>query len=75
MMQEKAGRDLIEDYATPIERISPTNQGCEILLWTFLDFTKIRLERKEEKIEEVNLTELATGAITTVQTLCHPDGC
>jgi signal transduction histidine kinase len=32
-----------------------------------LDFTKIRLERKEEKIQEVNLSEVASGAIVTVQ--------
>jgi two-component system sensor histidine kinase/response regulator len=32
-----------------------------------LDFTKIRLERKEEKIEEVNLKEIASTAIVTVQ--------
>ena len=32
-----------------------------------LDFTKIRLERKEEKIEEVDLAEVASGAIITVQ--------
>ena len=32
-----------------------------------LDFTKIRLERKEEKIQEVNLAEVAKGAIVTAQ--------
>jgi signal transduction histidine kinase len=32
-----------------------------------LDFTKIRLERKEEKIQEVDLASVASGAIVTVQ--------
>jgi signal transduction histidine kinase len=37
------------------------------LIMDLLDFTKIRLERKEEKIQEVNLKDIATGAIVTVQ--------
>jgi signal transduction histidine kinase len=32
-----------------------------------LDFTKIRLERKEEKIQEVDLAQVASNAIVTVQ--------
>jgi signal transduction histidine kinase len=32
-----------------------------------LDFTKIRLERKEEKIEEVHLSGIASNAIVTVR--------
>ena len=37
------------------------------LIMDLLDFTKIRLERKEEKIQEVNLSEIASTAIITVQ--------
>jgi signal transduction histidine kinase len=32
-----------------------------------LDFTKIQLERKEEKIQEVNLKEVASAAMATIQ--------
>jgi signal transduction histidine kinase len=32
-----------------------------------LDFTKIRLERKDEKIEEVHLSNIASNAIVTVR--------
>lgn len=67
MMQERQSGDLIEDYATPIERSLQRVQGMRNLIMDLLDFTKIRLERKEEKIQEVTLSELASDAIVTVQ--------
>ena len=67
MMQEKQAGDRIEDYATPIERSLQRIQGMRSLIMDLLDFTKIRLERKEEKIQEVDLAEVASDAIVTVQ--------
>ncbi len=67
MMQEKQAGDRIEDYTAPIERSLQRIQGMRNLILDLLDFTKIRLDRKEEKIEEVNLAEIASGAIVTVQ--------
>src|SRR5512133_1888103 len=67
MMQEKQAGELIDDYATPIERSLQRIQGMRNLIMDLLDFTKIRLERKEEKIQEVNLHEVASGAMVTVQ--------
>lgn len=67
MMQEKQAGDRIEDYSTPIDRSLQRVQGMRNLIMDLLDFTKIRLERKEEKIQEVNLSEVASGAIVTVQ--------
>lgn len=67
MMQEKQAGERIEDYAAPIERSLQRIQGMRNLIMDLLDFTKIRLERKEEKIQEVNLAEVATGAIVTAQ--------
>lgn len=67
MMQEKQAGELIDDYATPIERSLQRIQGMRNLIMDLLDFTKIRLERKEEKIQEVNLKDIASGAIVTVQ--------
>jgi len=67
MMQAKQAGDLVDDYATPIERSLQRIQGMRNLIMDLLDFTKIRLERKEEKIEEVNLAEVANNAIITVQ--------
>jgi two-component system, sensor histidine kinase and response regulator len=67
MMQEKQAGELVDDYATPIERSLQRVQGMRNLIMDLLDFTKIRLERKDEKIEEVNLREVASAAIVTVQ--------
>jgi two-component system, sensor histidine kinase and response regulator len=67
MMQEKQAGDRIEDYATPIERSLQRIHGMRSLIMDLLDFTKIRLERKEEKIQEVNMAEVASEAIVTVQ--------
>jgi two-component system, sensor histidine kinase and response regulator len=66
MMQEKQSGDKIEDYTTPIERSLQRIQGMRNLIMDLLDFTKIRLERKEEKIEEVHLSSIASNAIITV---------
>jgi two-component system sensor histidine kinase/response regulator len=67
MMQEKQAGDRIEDYATPIERSLQRIQGMRSLIMDLLDFTKIRLDRKEEKIQDVNLKEVASESIVTVQ--------
>ena len=67
MMQGKQAGELIDDYATPIERSLQRIQGMRNLIMDLLDFTKIRLERKEEKIQEVNLSEVASAAMITVQ--------
>jgi len=67
MMQEKQSGDRIEDYTTPIERSLQRIQGMRNLIMDLLDLTKIRLERKEEKIEEVHLSNIASNAIITVR--------
>ena len=67
MMQEKQAGDRIEDYATPIERSLQRIHGMRSLIMDLLDFTKIRLDRKEEKIQEVNLASVASESIVTVQ--------
>ncbi|MCU0472335.1 MAG: ATP-binding protein [Bacteroidales bacterium] len=67
MMQEKQAGNRIDDYATHIDRSLQRIQGMRNLIMDLLDFTKIRLERKEDKIQKVNLAEVASGAIVTVQ--------
>jgi len=67
MMQEKQAGDRIDDYATHIDRSLQRIQGMRNLIMDLLDFTKIRLERKEEKIQEVDLAEVARNAIGTVE--------
>jgi two-component system, sensor histidine kinase and response regulator len=67
MMQEKQAGDRIDDYAAAIDRSLQRIQGMRNLIMDLLDFTKIRLERKEEKIQEVNLMMVASNSIVTVQ--------
>src|SRR5512133_1888970 len=67
MMQEKQAGDKIDDYAVPIDRSLQRIEGMRHLIMDLLDFTKIRLERKEEKIQEVDLAQIASNAIVTVQ--------
>ncbi len=67
MMQEKQSGELIDDYANAIERSLQRVQGMRNLIMDLLDFTKIRLERKDEKIQEVDLEEIAKNSIVTVQ--------
>ncbi|MCX6332708.1 MAG: hybrid sensor histidine kinase/response regulator [Bacteroidia bacterium] len=67
MMQEKQAGDRIDDYADHIDRSLQRIQGMRNLIMDLLDFTKLRLEKKEEKIQEVDLTEVAKSAIVTVQ--------
>jgi two-component system sensor histidine kinase/response regulator len=67
MMQERQAGDRIEDYATPLERSLHRIQGMRNLIMDLLDFTKIRLDRKEEKIQEVYLSKVASDAIVTIQ--------
>lgn len=67
MMQEKQMGENICDYDTAVERSLQRIQGMRNLIMDLLDFTKIRLERKDEKIEPVNLSDIASGAIITVQ--------
>jgi len=67
MMQEKQAGDKIDDYITHIERSLQRIQGMRHLIMDLLDFTKIRLEIKEEKIQEVNIADIASVAIATIQ--------
>jgi two-component system, sensor histidine kinase and response regulator len=67
MIQEKQSGDLVDDYATPIERSLQRIQGMRNLIMDLLDFTKIRFERKEENIQDVHLKDIASAAMITVQ--------
>jgi len=67
MMKEKQAGDRIEDYANHIDRSLQRIQGMRNLIMDLLDFTKIRLEKKEDKIQKIDLARVAEGAIVTVQ--------
>jgi len=67
MMKEKQTGDKIDDYTNHIDRSLQRIQGMRTLIMDLLDFTKIRLEKKEDKVQEIDLAEVAKGAIVTVQ--------
>ena len=67
MMQGKQEGEKVEDYTEHIDRSLQRIQGMRNLIMDLLDFTKIRLERKDGKIEKVDLAVIASGAIVTVQ--------
>ena len=67
MMQEKQAGDMIDNYTDAIDRSLQRIQGMRNLIMDLLDFTKIRLEHKEEKIQEVDLAVIASNSIVTVQ--------
>lgn len=66
-MIEKQSGDMIDDYTTQIERSLQRIQSMRNLILDLLDFSKTRLERREDKVEKVDLTLVAKEAIVTVQ--------
>ncbi len=66
------GRELgenMEEYDQLLDRSQQRIEGMRSLIMDLLDFTKIRLERKEDKIERVNLKERAMLALSTINPL------
>lgn len=67
MMQEKQYGDNIDDYSVPIDRSLQRIQGMRNLIMDLLDFTKIRLEKREEKLQPVNLAGALADSVATIQ--------
>lgn len=67
MMQERQYGEKIDDYAVPIDRSLQRIQGMRNLIMDLLDFTKIRLEKREEKLQPVNLATAVADAVATIQ--------
>ncbi|HPC99511.1 MAG TPA: hybrid sensor histidine kinase/response regulator [Bacteroidales bacterium] len=67
MMQERQYGEKIDDYAVPIDRSLQRIQGMRNLIMDLLDFTKIRLEKREEKLQPVNLASAVSDSVATIQ--------
>lgn len=67
MMRDKEEGELIDDYLPVIDRSMQRIQGMRNLIMDLLDFTKIRLEVKVDRMQEVDLTVICENAIGTVQ--------
>jgi two-component system sensor histidine kinase/response regulator len=71
-LQMMKGRELgegLSEYDTVLDRSIHRVEGMRALIMDLLDFTKIRLDRKDEKIEHVNLKERAQLALYTIKPL------
>lgn len=67
IMEEKQVGDNIEDYQTMIERSLIRIKGMRHLIVDLLDLTKLESGKKKREIEKVDINELATLAIHTVE--------
>ena len=68
MRDHELGEDMA-DYHKVLDRSMQRVEGMRSLIMDLLDFTKIRLERKEDKVEHVNLKERARLALSTIKPL------
>lgn len=71
LMKGRKLGDSMDDYDQALDRSLQRVEGMRSLIMDLLDFTKIRLERKEEKIERVNLRERARMALSTINLLAN----
>ncbi|MEN8202036.1 MAG: ATP-binding protein [Bacteroidota bacterium] len=69
IMQDHGLGEQVQDYHHVLDRSLQRVEGMRSLIMDLLDFTKIRLERKEDKIEHVNLKERAHMALSTIKPL------
>ncbi len=69
MMKDRELGEGLNDYDTMLDRSLQRVDGMRSLIMDLLDFTKIRLDRKEEKVEHVNLRERASLALSTIKPL------
>jgi len=67
MMQEKQFGDKVEDYDRMIARSLPRLKGMRNLIMDLLDLTKIESGKKERKMRDVNLAEVAKMAMDTME--------
>ncbi len=67
MMQEKQFGDKVEDYDRMIDRSLTRLKGMRNLIMDLLDLTKIESGKKERKMRDVNLAEIAKMAMDTME--------
>lgn len=69
MMRDHELGEGLNAYDPLLDRSLKRVEGMRSLIMDLLDFTRIRLERKEDKIEAVNLKERAQLALSTIRPL------
>ena len=66
MMHDRQLGDSVDDYASAIDRSMQRIQSMRNLIMDLLDFTKVSFEKHVEKVQEINLEEIAGSAIVSV---------
>lgn len=67
IMKERQEGEKIENYDHMIDRAMDRLQGMRSLILDLLDFTRIRLEKKEDKIVKINCRDLVKLSVSTVK--------
>ena len=65
MMNERQLGNSLDEYSSAIDRSLQRIQSMRNLIMDLLDFTKVSFEKHVEKVQEVNLEEMASMAIVT----------
>jgi len=74
LMKDKQLGNNVDDYMEMIERSIARADGMKRLIMDLLDFTKIRFEKSEKKIKNVNLKQVAMLAVDSTRPLAiHKD--
>jgi len=71
LMKAREMGEEIKEYDQVLDRSLQRIEGMRSLIMDLLDFTKIRLERKEDKVQKVDLGERASMALSTIQLLAN----
>jgi signal transduction histidine kinase len=66
IMQERQAGNDISDYDQIIDRSQQRIKGMRNLIMDLLDLTKIQFEKKEDKLETVNLNHITQNAIESI---------
>lgn len=69
MVKDREMGEDLQTYDELLDRSLKRVEGMRAMILDLLDFTKIRLDRKHEKIEKVDLKERAQLAISTIKPL------
>ena len=65
MMNERQMGNSLDEYTSAIDRSLQRIQSMRNLIMDLLDFTKVSFEKQFDKVQEVNLEEIASLAIVT----------
>ena len=66
IMQERQAGDKMDDYDQMLDRSLHRINGMRNLIMDLLDLTKIKLEKKTDKFQQVKVSEIAQNAVEAI---------